>query len=372
VLDRGTLVAAGRALAAVALCLAALAPSAHAAPRDGQAPLFAYYYIWFQPSSWERAKTDYPALGRYSSDETAIMRQHIRAAKAAGIDGFTVSWKSTQSLNERLEKLIDVAQQEHFKLAIIYQGLDFERRPQPVDQIQADMNLFQRRFADREPFKGVWEKPLVIWSGTWEFSRSEIQSVTTPHRDKLLMLASEKNVDGYLRLRGLVDGDAYYWSSVDPDTYPDYEGKLGAMSDLVHQHAGLWIPPAAPGFDARLLGGTEVVDRKDGATLVHQFQAAAGAKPDAIGVISWNEFSENSYIEPSRKFGSRYLDVLRGLLLGPDAAQAGDGFDSSAPGDRGSGGGQFFAIGAVLVVCAIGAGAVVVGRRRRRVSAPPP
>ena len=30
--------------------------------------MFAYYYIWFNVSSWERAKSDYPTLGRYSSD----------------------------------------------------------------------------------------------------------------------------------------------------------------------------------------------------------------------------------------------------------------------------------------------------------------
>ena len=32
-------------------------------------PLFAYYYIWFNADSWNRAKIDYPLLGRYSSDD---------------------------------------------------------------------------------------------------------------------------------------------------------------------------------------------------------------------------------------------------------------------------------------------------------------
>ena len=29
-----------------------------------------------------------------------------------------------------------------------------------------------------------------------------------------------------------------------------------------------------------------------------------------MGLISWNEFSENSHVEPSRNYGRRYLDVL--------------------------------------------------------------
>jgi hypothetical protein len=32
-------------------------------------PNLAYYYIWYTESSWDRAKSDYPQLGRYSSDD---------------------------------------------------------------------------------------------------------------------------------------------------------------------------------------------------------------------------------------------------------------------------------------------------------------
>ncbi len=355
-------------IAVALLCAAMLAPSAHAAPRDGQAPLFAYYYIWYTPSSWDRAKSDYPLLGRYSSDERDVMREHIREAKAAGIDGWFVSWKSTEPLNARLAKLIQVASQEHFKLAIIYQGLDFERHPLPVDQVRGDLDLFQRQFAHAAPFKGVFEKPLVIWSGTWKFTRSQIASVMTPQRrSHLLMLSSEKNVDGINRLSGLTDGDAYYWSSVNPDTYRGYPQKLQQMGAAVHAQGGLWLAPAAPGFDARLIGGRTVVDRKDGDTLRREMNAATASSPDAIGLISWNEFSENSAVEPSERNGNRYLQVLADLrgAPGPKAAD----FDSSAPGTTGSHSGIPVLVGLVLL---IGGGIVLTLRRntgRTRASA---
>ena len=57
-------------------------PAASTAPQD-PIPLLAYYYIWFNATSWDRAKIDYPALGRYSSDEARIMRRHILLAKEA-------------------------------------------------------------------------------------------------------------------------------------------------------------------------------------------------------------------------------------------------------------------------------------------------
>ena len=86
-------------------------------------------------------------------------------------------------------------------------------------------------------------------------------------RGRLLVLASEKDAGGVRRLAGLVDGDAYYWSSVDPLRTPGYREKLAAMERTVHGQGGLWIAPAAPGFDARKVGGTKVVERRDGATL---------------------------------------------------------------------------------------------------------
>ncbi len=318
-------------------------------------PVLAYYYIWFDTQSWDRAKTDYPLLGRYSSSNIEVMRQHVKWAKAAGIKGFIVSWKSTDKLNQRLEQLIQVANEENFKLAIIYQGLDFYREPLPIEQVNADLSYFIDHYAEEQAFY-LYEKPLVIWSGTWKFSREAVENVVSGKREHLLILASERNVDGYSRLADLVDGNAYYWSSVNPDTFPGYPEKLTAMGDAVHANGGLWIAPAAPGFDARLIGGTTVVDRKDGETLQSQLSTAMQSSPDAIGLISWNEFSENSHIEPSEKYGDRYLKVLTNIRH--VSAPVIQDFDSSEPSDTLSsiGSSRIIALGSVsllTVVCLV-------------------
>jgi glycosyl hydrolase family 99 len=322
-----------RLLAAV-LCTVLLATAttrpAQSSPMRASSPVpvLAYYYIWFDSNSWNRAKIDYPLLGRYTSDDRAVMRQHIEWAKAAGITGFLVSWKGTDALNRRLQLLTDVAESENFKLGIIYEGLDFSRTPLSADKIAADFDYFIKNFAGRKPFQ-LFPKPLLIWSGTWQFSTQDVARVTQSRRNALLILASEKNVDGYLRLANSVDGDAYYWSSVNPDTMSGYQSKLVAMSQAVHQHQGIWIPPAAPGFDARLIGGTSVVGRQNGNTFRTQINTAMASSPDALGIISWNEFSENSYIEPSKQYGAQYLDILSEVnhLPPPDVPN----FDSSLP-----------------------------------------
>jgi hypothetical protein len=352
----------GLVLAAAAI-LVASPWGAPASAAETPIPTFAYYYIWFNASSWNRAKTDYPSLGRYSSDEGAVMRQHIRWAEQAGIRGFIVSWKGTDTLDARLARMVRIADEEDFSLAIIYQGLDFYRQPLPIWQIRSDLRRFSSRYGDDRAF-GFFERPLVIWSGTWEFSPDEVRRVTEPLRDRLLILASERGPEEYGRLADYVDGDAYYWSSANPDTYEGYPEKLAAMGGAVHADGGLWIPPAAPGFDARLLGGTSVVPRKDGETLRREYAAAVASEPDAVGLISWNEFSENSHIEPSVRYGGRYLEVLADVLNAPSPRIP--DFDSSAP--QGATGQLSWPVAGLGGLALLTAGSVIAIARRR---APP-
>jgi hypothetical protein len=309
------------------------APAAAPATLDPVAspiPVLAFYYIWFDSTSWLRAKTDYPKLGRYTSDDPAVMRQHVQWAKAAGITGFIVSWKDTPTNNRRLSLLMEVARQQRFQLAMIYQGLDFERRPLPVERVAADFEYFRSTYAADPVFTRMGGKPLTIWSGTWAYSRGDVERVTAPVRASLRVLNTEKNVEGYERIADLTDGDAYYWSSVNPATYPDYGTKLNEMSRAVHRHGQYWIAPFAPGFDARLVGGEKSVPRNGGDTLRTEYATAVASSPDALGLISWNEFSENSFVEPSVKEGHTALHVLSELRrehLPPSRAAA----DSSEP-----------------------------------------
>ena len=132
------------------------APDGVAASRTAASPTparYAYYYIWFSRSSWRRAKSDRPLLGAYDSGDVDVMRQHVRWAKSAGIDGFIVSWKHTPVLDERLTALVDVAEEEHFSLAIIYQGLDFHRNPLPATEIGAGLHWFDQHLSSRAPFR---------------------------------------------------------------------------------------------------------------------------------------------------------------------------------------------------------------------------
>jgi hypothetical protein len=295
------------------------AASSPASPSSASAiPLFAHYYIWFTPASWNRAKIDYPLIGRYSSADPAVIREQIQEAKSAGIDGFIVSWKNTPTDDRILQTLMGVASQEHFKLAMIYEGLDFSRQPLPISEVAAGFKLFRDQYAPNPVWFRLNGKPVTIWSGTWDYSHADVASVTSAVRSSMLVLSTEKSMAGFQRLADVTDGDAYYWSSVNPQTDSGYAGKMNAMGKAIHQAGKYWIAPLAPGFDARLVGGRSVVPRNAGQTLRTEYATAVQSAPDILGLISWNEFSENTYVEPSVNYGRFYLQLvgqLRGAAM---------------------------------------------------------
>jgi Glycosyl hydrolase family 71 len=332
-----------------------------AAVQPGHPLVLAHMYLWFDTSSWNRAKIDYPAIGRYSSDDPKVMAKQVAEAQAAGINGFIVGWRDTPVLDTRLALLRKVAAAANFKLAITYQAQDFNRKPLPVAQTARDLQTLAAMYGSDPVFHTMGARPLVAFSGTWDYSEQDLHSIIAPVASRLMVLATEKSAAGYQRVAPAVGGELYYWSSPDPENTKGYTQRLMDMANAVRAHCGVWVAPVSPGFDARLVGGHSIVDRRDGATLRSSWEAALATVPEAIGLISWNEFSENTYVEPSVKYGTRYLDVVRELTASPPPPEK--ELESSSSSGAGPIGGAVLAgsvvVGGVALV-------TIVGIRRRR------
>ena len=102
---------------------------------------------------------------------------------------------------------------------------------------------------------------------------------------------------------------------MNPATNTGYAAKLDQMSQAIHRDGKYWIAPFAPGFDARLVGGKGSCPAIAARPCGPSTWSASGSSPDMLGLISWNEFSENSYVEPSRHYGYQALDLLRQLRV---------------------------------------------------------
>jgi hypothetical protein len=333
----------------------------HSSGQGRPIPVLAYYYIWFNPTSWNRAKNDYPLVGRYSSDDVTVMREQVALAKRSGLTGFIVSWKDTPVLNRRLAALTTVAAVAGFKLGIVFEGRDFHGNPLPMKEVRRSFRYLATHYA-ADPVFHLFGQPLVMWSGTWAYSRNQLASVTGAYGSRLAIVASEKQVAAYESVAGLFRGNSYYWSSVDPQHTPGYAKKLDQFSTAVHQRGGLWIAPAAPGFDAKLVGGTRHIARRGGQTLRLEMNTAMDSSPDAIGLISWNEYSENSEVEPSRANGTEALRVIASVEHATPPAIA--DFNSSGPSGFHAGPSQFVILGALVLLVVGSVGAIALRRAK--------
>jgi hypothetical protein len=69
-----------------------------------------------------------------------------------------------------------------------------------------------------------------------------------------------------------------------------------------------------PGYDDHLLPdrrGGQIQERLDGAFYRSTFEAALASDPDWVFITSWNEWWENTQIEPSMTYGDLYLQITR-------------------------------------------------------------
>ncbi len=90
---------------------------------------------------------------------------------------------------------------------------------------------------------------------------------------------------------------------------------------VLNAGGSMYIPMVHPGWDetkvARRDGRSNpsaVKDRAGGQFLANSFNGAVASGANVIMIGTWNEYAENSHIEPSTAYGTQSLDTLRPLV----------------------------------------------------------
>jgi hypothetical protein len=357
-----TLAATLAALTVAALAVSA-GPTKPAAAATGKPRIFAYYYLWWSRQHWKSSLgpnyptsasplplpatldssgcnprsryagnhlTDVP--GRlYSQDDPGFILADVRQAAAAGLAGFIVNWAGAGTANQtvtstpysrRLQAMVNAvhkvnAQGIHFKLWLSYKASASILR---TSTITNDLHYFVRKYGSDPAFdRAQAKRPTVIWQGSRKYPLATLATISKSFRGRLRILGDESSWSA--KRAAYLDGDAYYWSSQNPYANPQSFRQVAALAHAVRSGprnangtVKAWIAPVTPGYDKQLAGGTNCVPRKGGRTLRTVFDGNLASHPDAWGLISWNEITEGSYIDPMTRYGRQELDVVKTIV----------------------------------------------------------
>lgn len=365
---RTRLVALGTAvLVSLALVPAMTAPAGAQLPPTAttlaKPPVFAYYYLWWSANHWKSALgpnypfsasplplpatldstgcgaksryvgntlTDVP--GRiYSQDDAGFIEADVRQAAAAGLTGFLVNWIGTGSATQsatsnpyskRLQVLVNAVHKVNaagipFKLWLSYKA---SATVLSTSYISNDLAYFIRTYGSDPAFdRAQSPKVTMIWQGSRKYPASTLSSVGGPLRSKLRILGDETTWSA--SRAPYLDGNAYYWSSQNPYANPQSFTQLATLAAAVRASGAnpdgtskVWVAPITPGYNKQLAGGSACVPRRGGQTIKTLYTGNGATNPNAFGLISWNEISEGSYIDPMTRYGYQDLNALSSLI----------------------------------------------------------
>ena len=293
-------------------------PQAGAAPLEqepGDPLVLAFYYTWFDESTWSLDKVpDLPAQP-YVSRDRGVMGRHIDQAKRAGIDAFLVAWYGpwgdSNQTEPNLAALLEEAATRDFRIGVLFEtDSPFLNGPESaVPALQHVLNVH----ASRPAYLRVGGKPVIffwrphLWSvETWRNIRAQVD----PNHISIWIA---EGVD--MAYQAVFDGHHLYSNTWNPPTDLDYTNqKFARWVREARQRYGAyryWVATVMPGYDDTRTGRSNAFarSREGGAYYERSWQAAMASQPDWIVITSFNEWPEGTYIEPSVAYGERFLDL---------------------------------------------------------------
>jgi hypothetical protein len=218
-----------------------------------------FYYLWFIPNGrWNESKIIpikyHSLLGKYDSSNETVIKQHIKDMESAGFDFVILSWwgKSDKFIDSNCKKLMKILEETNSKI-------NFCIMAETIKNEEEDLNYIYNTFVKSSKYQYFKGKPLLF---TWREKSSNSSFYIIHAKDNWIP-----------------------WG-----VYPEVDMRSAPWMEFP-----LYIPRSELLYVIRL----------NIAYLYNQ---------NPITVMTWNEFQENSCIEPTEEFGYAYVDLTRMVI----------------------------------------------------------
>jgi Glycosyl hydrolase family 99 len=289
--------------------------------------VLAHFYPWYTVDTWSSPQlADRPAR-LYSTDSLSDLRVISQQAQSAGINAFAVSWAGIEvddTSDRRLRLALDAAGTVGFKACAFTETNSANARDdaQALKDPQVMLDWLAHltdTFGSHPAYLRVGSRPVILIYSASVFDVSTWSTIA----DRLRASGRNPVLIGdffHSRLIEALDGE-YQYSNVTlapadlATVYRTETLRVRTWNLLAPGDARrIWVASVAPGYDDTRLTNRSVhtvVDRAAGLTYDQQWAVALHLAPDWVIITSWNEWYENSEIEPGARYGSLYLDKTR-------------------------------------------------------------
>ncbi len=271
----------------------------------------ALYYPWYSLDSWSSEDLMDKPTTPYASNNPEDLARQMDQAKSAGITGFITSWTGPgSSSDDNVALLLETAAQKDFSIGFFLETTIGGITNNP-ENIAAWLSYIDDTYGDDPALMQVDGRAVVVPWLTCDTTAENWATARQSLRDagKDVWLVQDCQDMAYLET---FDG---VW----------YDGGIGGLGEKVRYHSvladapapKLWIPTAMPGFDEHLLDdriNPRVYPRENGDVLKTALSTAIGNSAQWVALYTWNEWFENTHIEPSEAYGDQYLRITGDYL----------------------------------------------------------
>src|SRR4051794_2906904 len=283
---------------------------------DDRRMVLAFYYPWFADYS-DPHLADHPVDPRNVYDAAAVSDM-TRQAKSHGVDGFVVSWMGQEHTGTGFDLAMRAAETDgqsitgYLETKMATSATSFGR-PDPRVVRQWLTDLLQR--SSSPSFIRAAGGPVVFVYMMQALPAKKWQSILAAVDDEFQTTVHLVGDTLDPEYSSLEYGVHRYAVMSSPSTLESWSRttSLNLRGDAVLDPAvkpGLFVGTVQPGFDDRRLrgGSNPVISRNGGVRYDQTWSAALSGSPDWIAVTSWNEWFEDTQIEPGLATGAGALE----------------------------------------------------------------
>ena len=293
----------------------------------------AHYYPWYGVERhWGEGYKGEPLLSEYDSRNPIVICRHIDWATGHGIDFFLVSWWGPGTYEDETLKnyILKSPLIGSIKIAILYESLGrlkssggflYLSEAENQEVLIADFKYLEKTYFNHPSYLRINGKPVVELYLARAF-RGNVGEAISKLREE---------VDVYLL------GDSVYWQSPQDSSelikyfdgltsynmHTNVPSTLANFEELLRDKYREWrraletegvdfIPSAIPGFDDRAVRTGNIPLPRSIERFREQLRIALEYSwpRKAVIITSFNEWHEYTSIEPSREYGTKYLEIV--------------------------------------------------------------